>query len=228
MVATTQSTESSAALIASLNAANSSLAQTAANAAGSASDLQNSFLTMLTAQLQNQDPLNPMDNSQITSQMAQLSTVSGISQLNTTLQALSSSMTTASASSMIGQGVLVAGSTLSLSGSQAVGGVSLTQPADNVVVTITDSSGNVVNTLSLGAQQAGAVPFTWNGQTSTGTTAPDGSYTFSAQAVTGSTQTNATTLSYGTVSAITPGAQGPTLDVGSLGGFAMSAIQMIL
>src|SRR4030067_116548 len=102
-------------------------AQAAPAAAGTkaTSDAQDRFLTLLVAQLKNQDPLNPMDNAQITTQMAQISTVTGIDKLNETLQALSDSMAmgqSVSATSMIGHGVLVPGSTLNLANGQAIGG----------------------------------------------------------------------------------------------------------
>jgi flagellar basal-body rod modification protein FlgD len=184
---------------------------------------------MLTAQLQNQDPTNPMDNAQITSQMAQLSTVDGVNQMNTTLQALTDSMQTSSAASLIGHGVLVPGSSLNLSSSQATGGITLTQPADSVSVTVKNSSGATVQTLQLGAQTAaGVVPFSWNGSTAAGTTAPDGSYTFTAQAVKSGVTTTPVTLAYGTVNAVTPGATGATVNVGTIGNFALSAVQQVL
>ncbi len=223
--------QSSSSLIAALNAANSSLAQNpaATAAANSSITTQSQFLTMLTAQLQNQDPTNPMDNAQITSQLAQLSTVSGINQLNTTLTALSNSMSLGSATSLIGAGVLVPGSALNLSSSQATGGVTLTQAADNLSVTIKNAAGVTVQTLQLGAQKAtGVVPFSWNGSTAAGATAPDGSYTFTAQATTSGVTSTPTTLAYGTVNAVTPGTSGVTVNVGSLGGFALSAIQQVL
>ena len=219
--------QNSASLIASLNAANSSVGK--AVSTSSTASTQNQFLTMLTAQLKNQDPTNPMDNAQITSQMAQLSTVDGVNQMNSTLQALTDSMQTSSAASLIGHGVLVPGSGLSLSSSQATGGITLTQPADNVNVTIKDSKGNTVQTLQLGAQSAaGVVPFSWNGSTAAGTTAPDGTYTFTAQAVKSGVTTTPTTLAYGTVNAVTPGATGATVNVGTIGNFALSAVQQVL
>ena len=232
----TNSVQSAAAILASMTAAKSSKTSTAGTtatgAAGSATSMQNQFLTMLSAQLQNQDPMNPMDNAAITSQMAQLSTVTGINQLNTTLQALSDSMAlgqSVSATSLIGHGVLVPGSTLGLSSSQAVGGVTLTGPADSLSVTITDSAGNVVQTLQLGAQKAGGVvPFAWDGTTAKGTTAPDGNYKFTAQAVLSGAASAPATLAYGTVNAVTPGATGATVNVGTLGGFALSAVQQVM
>lgn len=231
MVTATQDTGSSAALIASLNAANSSLAKNSASDASSASATQDKFLKMLTAQLQNQDPLNPMDNAQITSQMAQLSTVSGIDKLNSTLQALSDSMAmgqSVSATSMIGHGVLVPGSAINLSSGQALGGLDLTQPADSIKVTIQDKNGHTVRTLQLGAQDTGVLPFAWDGQTDAGASAANGSYTFKAEAVLAGTATAAATLAFGTVNAVTPGAQGARLDVGQLGGFALSAVKQVM
>ena len=221
--------QTSSSIISSINAANSSVGKTTTSST-SAAGIQNQFLTMLTAQLQNQDPTNPMDNAQITSQMAQLSTVDGVSQMNTTLQALTDSMQTSSAASLIGQGVLVSGSSLNLSSGQAIGGVTLSQPAAGLNVTIKDSSGNTVQTLKLGAQTAaGVVPFTWDGSTASGTTAPDGTYTFSAQATdSGGATSTPSTLAYGTVNGVTPGATGATVNVGTLGGFALSAIQQVL
>lgn len=226
-----QDTGSAAALINSLNAANSSLAKKADGSAGGASDTQDRFLKLLVTQMKNQDPLNPLDNAQVTSQMAQLSTVSGIDKLNSTLQALSNSMTmsqSVSATSMIGHGVLVPGSAMSLANNQALGGVELTQPADSLKITIQDGAGNIVRTMQLGAQTPGVLPFAWDGQTDKGTTAANGSYKFTAEAVLAGTKTDAATLAFGMVNAVTPGAEGTTLDVGQLGGFALSAVKQVL
>ncbi len=224
-------TGSAAALINSLNAANSSLAKKTSNTASSVSDTQDKFLTLLVTQMKNQDPLNPLDNAQVTSQMAQLSTVSGIDKLNSTLQALSNSMSmsqSVSATSMIGHGVLVPGSAINLTNGQALGGLELTQPADSVKVTIQDASGNIVRTLQLGEQKAGVLPFAWDGQTDKGTAAASGSYKFTAEAVLAGAKTDATTLAFGMVNAITPGTQGTTLDVGQLGEFDLSAVKQVL
>ncbi len=221
------------ALIASLNAANSSLAnkKNSTSTANSTAEAQDRFLLMLTTQLKNQDPLNPMDNAQITSQMAQLSTVTGIDKLNETLQALSDSMAmgqSVSATSMIGHGVLVPGSTLNLANGQAIGGVDLAQPADSVSVTIQDAAGNVVRTLQLGAHDAGVLPFTWDGQTDAGAAAAEGSYKFTVEAVLSDKKSIPDSLAFGMVNAVTPGVSGATLEIGKLGGFALSAIKQVL
>jgi flagellar basal-body rod modification protein FlgD len=210
----------------------STSAAAALAAAPSAAAIQNQFMTLLVTQMQNQDPLNPMDNSQVTSQMAQLSTVSGISQLNSTVQALSASMATSQslqATSMIGATVLVPGSQLNLASGQANGAVELTQPADSVAVTIADAKGNVVRTLQLGTQTAaGDVNFQWDGKNNAGTTVADGSYTFSATAMSGTVQSSPTTLSYGVVNNVGLTSSGTTLGVGTLGNVALSTVRQIL
>src|SRR3974390_1336435 len=120
---------------------------TASGATGASSqNLSQTFLKLLVAQLNNQDPLNPVDNSQITSQMAQISTVTGIGNLNTTVSQLVSQLQQSQAvqsSQLYGHTVLVPGSGLTLastsssaSGMAAFGGFSLAQAADAVSVTI--------------------------------------------------------------------------------------------
>src|SRR5664279_3696201 len=74
-----------------INTANSS-SKSSATSASTAEDIQSRFLTLLVTQLKNQDPLNPMDNSQVTTQLAQISTVSGIDNLNTTMSSLATSL----------------------------------------------------------------------------------------------------------------------------------------
>ena len=137
-----------------------------------AADLQSSFLTLLVAQLKNQDPTNPMDNSQLTSQLAQISTVSGIEKLNTSLGSISGQIDSSQslqASSLIGHGVMIpGGSVLAGKGSDGAAsttpfGVELTQAADKATATITDSTGKVVRTLDLGNLSAGVHSFTWDG-----------------------------------------------------------------
>ena len=208
-------------------------AQTAATATSTsqASLTQDRFLTLLVAQLKNQDPLNPMDNAQVTSQMAQLSTVTGIDKLNSTVQALSDSMTSAQslqAASMIGHAALVPGTEIDLSKGASDAAVELTQPADKVTVTISDSKGNVVRTLQLGAQDAGVVGFKWDGTDNNGTAVADGAYKFTATAVLAGTSSTPTTLSYGLVNSVSLGSSGAKLNMGTLGEVGLDAVRQIL
>lgn len=229
MINPTQDTGSAASILAAQNAQLAKDSPAAGAAKGS--ETQDRFLKLLVTQMRNQDPLNPLDNAQVTSQMAQLSTVSGIDKLNSTLQALSDSMSmsqSVSATSMIGRGVLVSGSDLNLANGQAFGGLDLAQSADSIKVVIQDAAGKTVRTLQLGAQNAGVLPFAWDGQTDAGAAAVNGSYKFTAEAVLGSNKETPATLAYGMVNAVTPGAQGATLDVGLLGSFALSAVKQVM
>ena len=122
-----------------------------------ASDLQSSFLTLLVAQLKNQDPTNPMQNNELTTQLAQISTVSGIEKLNTTLGSVSGQIDNSQslqAASLIGHGVMIPGTTILAGTSTTEGnttttttpfGVELQQAADKVTATITDATGAVVH-----------------------------------------------------------------------------------
>ena len=188
-----------------------------ATSTSAAQAAQNQFMTLLLTQMQNQDPLNPMDNSQMTSQLAQLSTVSGIDTMNTTLQSLISSYQqsqTLQATSLIGQGVLTAGNSMTLASGSAPFGVNLSTAAGDVQVAIKNSSGETVDTMDLGSQQAGAVPVVWNGTTTTGATAPAGNYTFTVTSTNnGQITDSATGLMYGTVQSVSTGASGVNLNL---------------
>lgn len=199
--------------------------------AGKAQESQDRFLKLLVTQMKNQDPLNPMDNAQVTSQMAQLSTVSGIDKLNSTLEALSSSMIAThamQASSMIGHVVVVPGSKVELKAGKGAAALELTQPADNVTVQIKDAAGNVVRNLDLGSQEPGIVPIQWDGKNDMNATAQDGNYQFSAIAKLGQDSSVVNTLSYGLVSGVTQKTEGARLSVDTLGEVKMDSVKQIL
>jgi flagellar basal-body rod modification protein FlgD len=225
MVNATTSTTDAAALFASMNAAASP-----ATAASSAADTQDRFLKLLVTQMKNQDPLNPMDNAQVTSQMAQLSTVTGIDKLNVTLKALSDSMTSSQslqAASMIGHGALVAGNSIDLSGGAGLGGFELTQPVDSARVSIYDQAGALVRSIDMGAQPAGIAKWQWDGKDGAGNDMADGSYTFKVNTTQGTTSVAATSLQFGMVNSVTQNTQGVALSVGQLEGIALSQIKQI-
>ncbi len=124
--------------------------------------------------MQNQDPLNPMDNAQVTSQMAQINTVSGIEKLNLTVQGLSSQFAQLQAlqgASLVGHDVVVPGNTLQVADdASAQAGFELAGPADQVKVEVLAPSGQVVDTLNLGAQTAGVHSFDWHAGANASTT----------------------------------------------------------
>jgi flagellar basal-body rod modification protein FlgD len=130
------------------------------NAAGS----EDRFLKLLVAQMKNQDPLNPMDNAQVTSQMAQISTVSGIEKLNVGIESMTSQFTQMQAlqgASLVGRKVLLEGDNLAVADGKGAAGFELAGAADNVKVEILSPSGRVIDTLQLGAQSAGRHGFEW-------------------------------------------------------------------
>jgi flagellar basal-body rod modification protein FlgD len=198
----------------------------------------NKFLTLLVTQLKNQDPLNPLDNAQLTSQLAQLSTVTGVNKLNTTLESLQTDYQTTQslqASSMIGHGVLTAGNAITLSSGAAVYGVDLATAADDVKVNIRNSGGTLVKSIDLGAQDAGTLPLGWDGSvddlngTGVAGTSADGQYTFEVVATrSGEKLTDATALTFGTVASVSTGAAGVTLNVPAVGSLTLADIKQIL
>ncbi|MBI4809616.1 MAG: flagellar hook assembly protein FlgD [Nitrosomonadales bacterium] len=218
-------------MVASVQSSGSAGAAQAAATISQAADTQDRFLKLLVTQMKNQDPLNPLDNAQVTSQMAQLSTVSGIDKLNATVQALSDSMSAAQslqAASMIGHAALVPGSQMNMAGGKSDAALELAQPADKVAVTITDAEGNVVRTLQLGAQDSGTIGFQWDGKDDTGTAVADGTYKYSASAELSGKKSTPTTLSYGLVESVLLTSAGPMLNMGSLGDVGLDAVRQIL
>jgi flagellar basal-body rod modification protein FlgD len=193
--------------------------------------MQNKFMTLLVTQMKNQNPLNPMDNAQVTSQLAQLSTVSGINQLNSSLTNLTNSFQTSQnmqATNLIGKSVVVPGNAITLGASGGQYGVSLASPASDLKVTISDSSGNVVNKLDLGSYPGGVSAIPWDGKTSSGTVAPTGQYTFTVTATNGASTVAATPLSVGLVTSISAGATGALLNIPSVGQVNFSNVVQIL
>jgi flagellar basal-body rod modification protein FlgD len=214
---------------------------TSSSATGtSAQKLSDTFLKLLVAQMNNQDPLNPVDNSQVTSQMAQISTVTGISNLNSTVSQLVSQLQQSQAvqsTQLAGHTVLVPGNSLALaatsaSGSSslaAYGGFSLTQAADSVSVTVKDSSGATVRTINLGALGTGVQDFSWDGQTDSGSQAAAGSYSYSVTAKAAGNSVSATAYSAQQVVGVAPQSDGSLQFLLSNGSqIAFSSIAQIL
>lgn len=196
-----------------------------------AEEAQDRFMTLLVTQMKNQDPLNPLDNAQVTSQLAQLSTVTGIDKLNESLIGLMGSYQASQsmqAANMIGHGVLAPGSGVGLVEGQALLGVELTTPVDKLRVTIFDANGREVRKLDLGAQQPGTIPVAWDGKTEDGTTLEDGNYTFKVEAMLGSEKMEATALQFGMVASVSTNAQGVKLSVPGMGEVKFTDVRQIL
>ena len=200
------------------------------------------FMTLLVTQLKNQDPLNPLDNAQVTSQLAQLSTVTGVNKLNATLESLKSSYQSSEAmqaTNLIGHGVLVEGHALGLSQGKAILGVELDSPADKVSVVITSNkTGKEVATIELGAQEKGVIPIAWDGvpdptkldADGKPVVLPDGTYTYKVVAMRGGEEVkDARTLSFDSVASVTTNAKdGIKLNLPVKGAVTMADIKQVL
>ena len=193
-----------------------------ANEAGS----QDRFLKLLVTQLQNQDPLSPMDNAELTSQIAQINTVTGIATLNASVQALSGQflqMQTLQGAALIGKDVIVPGNKLDIANGVAQGGFELAAAADSVKVEVVNAAGTVVDTVQLGAGNAGVNGFNWvsgNYDNSSG-------LTFRVTAMSGATKLDTTLLMRDTVNAVSTSGNSLTLELDRSGSTPYSSIKAI-
>jgi flagellar basal-body rod modification protein FlgD len=202
-------------------------ASSSTTAASDANASQDRFLKLLVAQLNNQDPMNPMDNAQMTSQMAQINTVTGIQQVNETLKSMAeqfSGMQVLQGSSMVGHNVLVEGNTLTRNNGVASGAIDLGGQADNVKIEILSPGGQVLDTLNLGAKDAGRHTFDWDASTYTGTGDPS----YRVTATQGGTAVTTTSLVRDTVTAISSESGVMTVQLQGRGAVAYSSVKAIL
>ena len=203
-----------------------------AAAPGTAAPTQNDaaaadrFLKLLVAQMQNQDPLNPMDNAQVTSQMAQIQSVSGIEKLNRTVEGLGAQfaqMAALQGASLVGRDVIVPGNRLAANDAGLVqGGFDLASPADSVKVEVLNAGGRVIDTLDLGAQAGGLNGFAW---TPPAGVDPSLGATFRVTARSGAAAVSATPLMRDRVDAVVAGGDSLTLELRASGSVAYSQIR---
>lgn len=198
----------------------------------SSADGEQRFLKLLVTQLNNQDPLNPLDNAELTSQLAQMSTVSGIEKLNSAFQSLlaqSGSSQVLQSASLIGHSVLVPGTGLELKQGAAVPfAVELPQGADSVKVTVTNAAGDTVRSFDLGALPQGVKTLSWDGMSDGGAQLADGAYTVNVAAYTADSRVTATALTYAGVMSVSQGGNGVALDLGPGRKAALSEVRLIL
>ena len=202
-------------------AASSSTAATDANAS------QDRFLKLLVAQLNNQDPMNPMDNAQMTSQMAQINTVTGIQQVNETLKSMAAQFTALQVlqgSSMVGHGVLLEGNTLTPIDGVAGGAIDLSGQADSVKVDILSPGGQLLETLNLGALDAGRHAFEWDASAYKGVGEPS----FRVNATLGGKAVATTALTRDQVVSVGSNNGAMTVQLQGRGAVAYSSIKAIL
>ena len=146
---------------------------------------QEDFFSLLTQQLSYQDPSKPADNDQMIAQMTNFTMAEGISNLNSNFESLAASMTSNSAlqaSTLVGKQALLESDTLELNESVEVkGAIVAEKPVDSLTLRIEDASGQLVKTIDLGTQPAGAVRFAWDGKNEAGERLPPGEYKVKAE-----------------------------------------------
>lgn len=193
-----------------------------------ASQTQN-FLKLLVAQIQNQDPTSPMDASTMTAQMSNLNMVQSMQDMNSSLSSLLAQMQASNfvtQASSIGHSPLVAGNVIQYSGSgNVMMGANAANALSNLTATITDSSGNVVNQVNLGAVQAGMTNFAWSGVDSNGTQLPAGKYYIQFVGTNSSGATDASTTAYvaSPVATVSKSADGKTVNLNLADGRVVDA-----
>jgi flagellar basal-body rod modification protein FlgD len=187
----------------------------------------------MTAQLQNQDPTQPLDPSTFVTQLAQFGTVSGIDAMQTSLSSLSSTLLAnqaLSSATLVGQTVLTQASSAQYSAGQSLSGaVQVPAGSSSVVVNVTNSSGTVVQQINVSAT-SGLNSFTWNGSTESGAQAPSGTYSFQAIANVSGVSTAAQMYLGGTVQSVslnTSSGSGASVNTPQLGSIALANIQQI-
>jgi flagellar basal-body rod modification protein FlgD len=221
--------------IAALNPAAGSPAPLAgparAGATASIDETEDRFLKLLVAQMRNQDPLSPLDNAQVTTQLAQINTVQGIDRLNAAMQRMldgSKAGSTSELAAMVGRRVLVDGDALELPAEGAArAGFELAEPASSVRIEVLDRSGAVVDTRRLQNLPAGLQTFDWDG-TVNGARRDAGAYTLRLSAVDGERPVTATPLAAVPVQAVLRGADGDRLHLGTLGTRTLAEVRGVL
>lgn len=194
---------------------------------------QDDFLKLLTEQLKNQDPFEPVKNEQMVAQMAQFSTVTGISEMNTTLKNMASQLGGANAAqavSYVGRAVLIEGDTAYGAEDGSLSAVlPLDEAADEVVVTISDKAGNLLRTLNYGAQGDGDLEINWDGKTDGGAAAPAGPYTIKSSVLRSGTRVASPVNVWAPVLSVSLGADGsaPMLNLGGLGSKPLTAVRQV-
>ena len=198
--------------------------------ASQSEDLRESFMTLLITQLENQDPMNPMENAEMTSQLAQINTVSGIEELNDTLNGITEQVDASQmleAAGLIGNSVLVPGDQVKVSvdedgNSYATPfGIELEEPAENVEISVTNQAGEVVYSNNVEGVDAGVESFSWNGLNNNEVAVPEGSYNVSYKATDAEgEELESETLNYAQVQGVTPAESGEEvrLDLGAIYG----------
>lgn len=206
----------------------SSTSKTSSTASSTgAQDTQDRFLKLLVAQMQNQDPMNPMDNAQVTTQLAQIQTVTGVGNVNTSIQALAtqfSQMQALQSVGLVGRSVTVPGNKLEVTDGKAPINFELDSAADTVKLEVLNGAGAVIDTISLGKMKAGSQTATWDASKAAETT----NLSYRITATNAGTAVTATTLSRDTVKAVNTSGSTLQLELKNSGLVAYDKVRAIV
>lgn len=231
---TVTSTDNSQAILAALNKKTNAAAEAAASANPAKQTLgQDAFMKLLVTQLKNQNPLDPQDNTAFVAQLAQFSSLEGIQGLNNTVTSLAGGLQSSQAlqaSALVGRSVSVeTDTTRFITGAGVYGSIELPASTADLHLNIYDASNKLVYSKALGPQQAGELPFGWDGTTPDGTALPAGMYRFEALAKDDGKAVPQTTYLGANVNSVTVGAnQAVILNVEGVGPVALGEVKEIL
>ena len=209
------------------------LASATNSAAGKKALGKDAFLQLLVTQLKNQNPLEPQDNGAFVAQLAQFSSLEGITTLNDTVSGLASNYNSSQAlqaSSLVGRSVIAPADKAVVDTSKSFSGtIAVPASVDPVKVKITDADGKVVRTIDLGSEVAGTSSFIWDGKNDAGEVATAGTYTFGATATYDGKATSLVTYLPATVNSVTISQTGGELmlNLAGAGSIALSKVQTI-
>ena len=191
------------------------------------------FLTLMTTQLKNQDPMKPLEGTEFVAQLAQFGAVSGIQNMQTSIESLANSLRSTqvlNGTTLVGHDVLAAADSFTLTQGINVGGeIDVPNGASSLQIRITDSTGSLVREINV-VPQDGVNTFAWDGTYANGTTAPSGEYDIEAIATVGGERGSLEVLMAGRVSSVTIDSTGTglTLNTGALGPLSMNNIRRVM
>lgn len=215
------------------NTTTDGLASATGSATGNKALGKDAFLQLLVTQLKNQNPLEPQDNGAFVAQLAQFSSLEGITTLNDTVSGLASNYNSSQAlqaSSLVGRSVIAPGDKAVVDTTKSLSGtVVIPSSVASATLKITDASGKTVRTIDLGSQKAGKASFIWDGKNDAGETVPAGTYTFGATTTIDGKSVALITNLPATVNSVTISQTGGELmlNLAGLGSVALSKVQTI-
>ncbi|MDH5181236.1 MAG: flagellar hook assembly protein FlgD [Gammaproteobacteria bacterium] len=203
---------------------------------------QDEFLSLMVAQMSNQDPMKPMENGEFISQMAQFSAAKGMKEIKDSFTSLAEALQSSQAlqaSSMVGRTVLVPGNTAVLpEGGELKGKVDLKTGAPELVVSVLDDAGQVLKKINLGRQAPGMVNFSWNGEIDRGVNDPDaakqqataGKYRIRAEVIVDGKPEPVGTMVLDKVESVSlgKGVKSVTLNLGNSGSTTLSNVKEVM